>query len=393
VVSGLFDMANAGIALRLRAGPAGDARAELLRSRSGRVARAFRGLTPRELQARLPMVFSVCKESQAAACSAAVAAAQGAGMTGGLQRRHALAVAAETLFEAVRALALTWPGMLGILPNPPVAAVRGRLSALLAALAADAGDGEVASAMTDYAAACRDATFGADSALPQNMDALAAWAGRHGSVAATFFNVVLDQGWAGLGRAELDFVEEAPLATLLAHLTGPEGEAFAAAPHIDGRPGETGSLARRRSHPLVTSTYAAYGPTVITRLAARLAEAGDLIESFRHGQPEVIRSHPAPQCLSTAEGWGAGIVHSARGVLIHALRLDGGKVTDFRILAPTEWNFRVGGAALQALESLGRSEQFRGLADQHRLAALVAGACDPCVPCEVAIERPEAAHA
>ncbi|MCB1894567.1 MAG: hypothetical protein H6945_11910 [Zoogloeaceae bacterium] len=36
-------------------------------------------------------------------------------------------------------------------------------------------------------------------------------------------------------------------------------------------------------------------------------------------------------------------VDTVRGLLIHALRLDGGLVEEYRIVAPTEWNFHPAG--------------------------------------------------
>jgi Ni,Fe-hydrogenase I large subunit len=143
----------------------------------------------------------------------------------------------------------------------------------------------------------------------------------------------------------------------------------------------------------VESTLSLFGQGLMARLAARLAEAGRVIGSFSRGNPEVTPGQDTLRAMAAPNGWGAGIVHSARGMLIHALRLDGWKVADFRILAPTEWNFHPEGAVVRALQSLGRDEGFGSVRNQQRLALLVAAAYDPCVHCNIFVQRTEAGHA
>ncbi|HBQ37055.1 MAG TPA: Ni,Fe-hydrogenase I large subunit, partial [Rhodobacteraceae bacterium] len=58
--------------------------------------------------------------------------------------------------------------------------------------------------------------------------------------------------------------------------------------------------------------------------------------------------------------------------LIHMARMENGLIADYKILAPTEWNFHPDGVASQALAGL--------VPDQAR--ALVE-AIDPCVDFEV----------
>lgn len=386
-------MVNSGIGLRLTLLPDGDARAELLQSRPTGFAKAFRGLEPDELLVRLPLIFSVCKQAQAAACSAALMAAQGEDRPGKTLQRHGLRVAVETLFEAVRVLSLAWPGGFGILPDSEIAAVRGKGAALLTALSCDGDDARIAPMMEDYAETCRGVLFGAGRALPDDMDVLRTWARCRDTAAASFFDAVLTREWAGLGLAGFDFVEDAAFSPLLDRLTGPKGGSFAAAPDLGGKPAETGALARNRNHGLVASALAVFGSGLMTRLAARLVEAGRLIDGFLHRAPEIMPGKKTMRTMAAGDDWGAGIVHSARGVLIHALRLDQSRVADLRILAPTEWNFRPGGPVVRALESLGGYDGFVRTRNPVRLASLVAGVYDPCVPCNVFVERVEGSHA
>ncbi|PKO61870.1 MAG: hypothetical protein CVU24_06760 [Betaproteobacteria bacterium HGW-Betaproteobacteria-18] len=81
--------------------------------------------------------------------------------------------------------------------------------------------------------------------------------------------------------------------------------------------------------------------------------------------------------LWLAEGQALGWCEMARGLLLHWVQLDAhGSVLDYRVLAPTEWNFHPHGALAQAVTALTPQDQVP--------AAMLAAAFDPCVSCTVA---------
>jgi Ni,Fe-hydrogenase I large subunit len=61
---------------------------------------------------------------------------------------------------------------------------------------------------------------------------------------------------------------------------------------------------------------------------------------------------------------------------MHEVELDGGRIADYKIVAPTEWNFHPKGALATYL--LGQPGGDRGKLER-RIAHLVAE-LDPCVP-------------
>ncbi len=64
----------------------------------------------------------------------------------------------------------------------------------------------------------------------------------------------------------------------------------------------------------------------------------------------------------------------ARGLLLHSVQLDRiATVMEYRVLAPTEWNFHPAGSLGQAVASLAP--------DDRDSARLLAAAFDPCVAC------------
>jgi Ni,Fe-hydrogenase I large subunit len=71
-------------------------------------------------------------------------------------------------------------------------------------------------------------------------------------------------------------------------------------------------------------------------------------------------------------------VDAARGLLAHRVELREGVLRDYRILAPTEWNFHPQGPLARGL--LGASGP-----DLEWRAALLASSLDPCVPYRIEV--------
>ena len=160
------------------------------------------------------------------------------------------------------------------------------------------------------------------------------------------------------------------------------------APRYDGGIVETGALARQMvaGQPLVRALVAAEGGSVLARVVARLLELALVVPAMegwvRALTPGEAFCH-AWQLPDQASG--VGLVEAARGSLGHWLRIEGGKIAGYQIIAPTTWNFSprdaagVPGALEQALVGLPVGEDERvPLAVQH-----VVRSFDPCIVCTV----------
>jgi len=91
-------------------------------------------------------------------------------------------------------------------------------------------------------------------------------------------------------------------------------------------------------------------------------------------QPPALLSSGA---LNLGHGQAIAWVEMARGLLLHWVQLDAdGKVADYRVVAPTEWNFHPEGALARALRVLP--------AEDTASAWILAAAYDACVECQVA---------
>ena len=84
---------------------------------------------------------------------------------------------------------------------------------------------------------------------------------------------------------------------------------------------------------------------------------------------------------SLADGVGLAQVQAARGLLVHRVALQAGRVADYRILAPTEWNFHPQGAAALGLATLPDADDET----LQRIGGLFVTALDPCVAYDLRI--------
>jgi hypothetical protein len=346
-------------------------------SRTGLPPRLVRGKPAPDVRELIPRLFSICNRAQGAAAAAAIAAAQGVPATAAETARQELEVLLETLQETIWRLLIDWPKAMGVEGLvPAVALVRRTASAV-----ADSG------VTLDTLLAVVDAVlvehvYGdhPDAWLAgTNLQALDSWINSAATLPARLLRRLRDEA-PGLGRSDVTLMPAATLENLsrfvLADLD--IDPVFPRFPRWGGRPAETGALARQAAAPLVMELLARDGRTAAARFIARLVELAMLVDQLRSraARPIVpVRSH------ALAFGLGLGLAETARGLLLHRARVEGGLVTDYRIVAPTEWNFHPKGPLAQALLD-------RPAGDPERLereARTVVQSLDPCVACRVEI--------
>ena len=148
-------------------------------------------------------------------------------------------------------------------------------------------------------------------------------------------------------------------------------------------PGETLAAWLARRAPAPIDEVSAIGAA----LADRLAEIHDRGVILRDLAPSTIVLGDDYRIMFTDVGLAR--VDSARGLLIHQMRLaarpagEPAFIADYRIVAPTEWNFHPDGAFMREA----RAAAHCGTASlRHRLRAL-ALALDPCVAVRWTIEE------
>ncbi len=358
-------------------------------SRPFAAARILTGRIPADAAATVPMLFAICGGAQGAAAAGALSAA-GATDVAAEPARHAHGVALETIQEYCWRILIDWPQAMGFAANAtPVAAVRHAIAA--AARNADGRSSALGNvpAMRELGAQlsrlAEQAIYGIPPAAWLEMAdraALDAWIARGSSTPAKLLGM-MQADMPGLGRSDVALMPAPTRESLLAVIVPAldRGRDFERAPDWEGRPVETGALARAQRHPLVAAIVAADGHSAGSRFVARLVDLARLLGEFATAAPgdgalTCVQSFP----VVAAEGLAA--VQTARGLLLHRARIDGGRVADYRIVAPTEWNFHPRGALAQGLAGLDAGNR---LELEHR-ARLAVQALDPCVACRIEVE-------
>jgi hypothetical protein len=155
-------------------------------------------------------------------------------------------------------------------------------------------------------------------------------------------------------------------------------EDFAVQPTFAGLPAETGPLARRAEEAGVAALHVA-GQGVAARLAARYADLHFLAEALREPQ----RLDGWLGAAQVAENVGLARVETARGLLIHLIQVNDGRVGRYVIVAPTEWIFHPQGAFVREMTGCPAAS----LAEAETAARRLALALDPCVAYEVVVNK------
>jgi hypothetical protein len=355
------------VGLRLQAGHV--AAVTVTSTRPDVASALLQGRTRTEAAAAVPLMFSLCGRSQAAASRLACAAAAGL-PDEGAAAPAAESVAAELLRECAWYTLLNAPRWLGEAPTAEAtAAARGVLA--------------LRSTSQDEAAcaAVAQATFGMQARPWLDLceaEGPQCWARAGATAAARYLHLVIDteaaqppprQPATPLLPSQPD---EAFLQALAAALDA--DPAYSRAPTWQGLPAETGALARLQHHRLLAPQAGAAAARTAARGLARLVELAELL--CGQGRPGV----GAQRC---ADGSGLAWVHNARGLLVHRVHLDGERVQRYRIVAPTEWNFHPRGALAAGLLASPADSADTAVARATRLVHSL----DPCVACRVEIDH------
>jgi len=337
------------------------------------VARSLlQGRTRAEVAAAVPLLFSICGRSQAAVSELACAAAAGEASRADALAHCRASVAAETVREIAWRTLLDWPKELGEQPtDQAIAAARGSLAIRVGAPAGQGGDA-IAAAAFGVAAA--------DWLAMRSLAELDHWLDAGQTAAARFIRKLRDDDSADVS-ARGRMATSAPLLASLDHAAWiaelsaacEADPGFSSHPTWRGEPAETGALARLQSDGLIVELVRRSASRVPARFVARLRELAWLLTG---------RATATVGAQDMPRGGAIAWVENARGLLIHQVRLDGNHIVDYRIVAPTEWNFHPRGALALALANTPVSDTE----DARRRSLRLVHSLDPCVACRVEVD-------
>jgi len=122
---------------------------------------------------------------------------------------------------------------------------------------------------------------------------------------------------------------------------------------------EVGSLSRGMvaKRPIVKSLHKRYKDALMTRVFSRVDEVGVLLNICTNLLQNLSLDEPSctlPLNKMALNFEGVGIVEAARGSLIHKTKVEEGKIVNYEIITPTQWNLSHGtkeeqGVAIKAM--------------------------------------------
>ncbi|EXJ17215.1 nickel-dependent hydrogenase large subunit [Imhoffiella purpurea] len=350
----------------------------------------FRGRGMTETASLLPLLFSICARSQALACAGALERAGGMKPDPGTAHLRRMVVAVETVREHLWRILLDWPAILGEEPDRQ-AMIRVQAIARDVFAAADP-DGALFRPGSETPIPSPDVLAGTASSLAnlmaerilgmspdvwlervENLAAFDDWCRSVSTPSARLLRGLLDSGEGRFGHAEICALSDPADSELASELRGPQAAEFVARPSWRGLPRETTPLTRYAESGLTAALVADQGRGILARLVAQVVETASLIQRVRGGGSGAQLAVVQDGALEA--GVGIGRADAARGLLVHLAEVDGTRVLDYRILAPTEWNFHPKGVVAKALAALPDAED----SVLSRRAQLLVTAIDPCV--------------
>ena len=344
------------------------------------VGRILRGRTWQEALSLLPMIFSLCGKAHSCVASRAFHSLDVE--DGRAEIANQLVMLAENAREHLLRVVLGWSHDRPELIKPfPVRQVMSLVADMTKAVREKGADRKAANELATILAAMLQAHL--FSCSPEQwlqiktVADLEAWIATNESIAGLYLGEICDRDWQSVGVLEANFLPPLPMKALREKMHAEDMGRFISQPDWQGVNYETGPLARWHDHPLVANIMEEYGAGLLARNVARLVE----LASIPAAMEALAKEECAGQKVGAEQERGIAAVETARGRLVHSVKMRDGRINDYRILAPTEWNFHPQGVAAKSLQSLVAKNDD----DLHQQAQLIIEAIDPCVDFEVRI--------
>ena len=350
-------------------------------------ARVFRGKSLDDVLHLLPLMFSVCGTAQAVAGVHAMRAAAGLRPSTTLTAMHGALVRFEVAREHLWRILLDWPRFCGYRAS---STVLGAMQALVprARDALFAGEAfrlapvvelrrsEVDALRDDLQKTLQDHVLGRDPGEWLAMDSVAAlhqYVDVSDGAVPELLSALIANGWQGACRSRPERLPALEALAIEGILSDGHADDFVEAPAWGGKARETTALTRQEEHPLIRAVTGEYGVGLLARALAAVVELADTPRAVG----DIIDGNADTGITSeqTAPSTGLAQVEAARGLLVHRVVADDGVVDDYRVIAPTEWNFHAAGSVAAGLANLPLD---RGDSAQQQ-ADLFLTLMDPCV--------------
>ncbi len=350
-------------------------------------ARVFHGKSCDEVLRLLPLMFSVCGTAQAIAGSHAMRAAAGEPHSEAVTVAHGALVRFEVAREHLWRVLIDWPrftehrqrsralgAMQALVPQARDALFGGSPFALTPTLARD--HRALDKVRDDFNALLESDVLGIAPAKWLAMDELGElldYLETHDGAVPRLLKLLVRSGWQGACQSDTESLPRLAATDIDGILARGGADRFVEAPDWAGSARETSALTRQRDNRLVAAVIEEFGVGLLARAVASVVELAATTQDIGM----IIDGFAGPGIASEQTAGNAGVtqVDAARGLLVHRVVRDGDIITDYRVVAPTEWNFHESGAVAEGLAGL--SADNRDLERQQ--ADLFLTLMDPCV--------------
>jgi hypothetical protein len=337
-----------------------------IRSTRPMAAQLLKGKMPAQILHVVPLLFSVCGRAQGAAANAALYAAQQ------LEWPEADKVERTIVCEATQEhlwrVMLDWPKLTGL---PQQEQRFAGWYAMLRKIAV----GEIG--MDVFLREFERNCLGISAAEWRGMDsypALQTWWRKAESPVAQLLTKLDELEHGRHVATEIRLLPAWTAAEAQQACAGRWDANFSVRPDWLGDTAETGAWAYFSDSPLLRDVCQESGSKALTRLLARIIDMVEMASGSAAKRLDVA---------SPAAGEGIAVVRTARGLLMHHVHLAAEVVTDYEIVAPTEWNFHPAGAFAQDMHGLAE----RDIERLQQLAHIEALSLDPCVAYEIEVRH------
>lgn len=364
---------------------------QITSTRQGAATRVLLGKTPEQVLNTVPLLFTLCGNAQAYAALLACRAALGMVVAPEIDAAQNLLVQLETLREHAWRILLDWPKFIGFSPEKTAIAALLKFDGLFKQTLFRNGEAFKLDSLVNIDSAqlnqlineletlINDAIFNKSlgSFLNFNSEAqLRDWLPQNPALPAQLLSTIYNQDWPAIGQSTISCLPELAAEDVHWQMQQHGLTAFVRAPNWLGCCFESTLLNRQLPHPLIIDLCSRYGNGLQVRLVGRLLEVAGIPAQLRQLLGQISANSTLPVQQGSSGGMGLAQVQAARGLLIHRLVLHKGKVYDYRVVAPTEWNFHPKGVVAYSLKRL----QADSVNDLQRQAELLINAIDPCVP-------------
>lgn len=327
-------------------------------------AQLLKGKSPAQVLQIVPLLFSVCGRAQGAAAGAALQAAQHG--TAEPTRAELDRIACEAIQEHLWRLLLDWPRLLGLLQQE---ADFRRWYAMLSRISK--GEAEMEIFLHEFEISSLGLTA-EECRMLDNDQILDDWINSVHSPLAKLLSTLASVAAGERGMQSNRLLPAWSALEAQQACAGNWDAAFAVRPQWQGTAAETGVWSYYADHRLMSAAWQRFRSKVLMRVLARVIDIIALAQGEYAARLDV--SSPAPD-------QGVAAVRTARGLLLHRVRLEQDRVADYTIVAPTEWNFHPEGAFAQDMSGQ-KAQDVEGLKQSAMIAAL---SLDPCVAYEIEI--------